>query len=73
MISVVTLITILPLSLPTVLHTSLDSSTAVQDRKVKIGQSNTKLCLVLVRTHGVIHGDLYIGALFSIHDQVRRQ
>ena len=35
--------------------------------------SNTKLCLVLVRTHGVIHGDLYIGALFSIHDQVRRK
>ena len=23
------------------------------------------------RAHGVIEGDLYIGALFSIHDQVR--
>ena len=27
--------------------------------------------MLIFRTHGVIHGDLYIGALFSIHDQVR--
>ena len=25
----------------------------------------------LIRAHGLIEGDLYIGALFSIHDQVK--
>ena len=27
-------------------------------------------CNNMIRAHGLIEGDLYIGALFSIHDQV---
>ena len=31
---------------------------------------NINNCNIIIRAHGLIEGDLYIGALFSIHDQV---